>query len=281
MQARIIERTIIELNEKQKKMLISGWGKETLENTITESIIYISDGLRVKGYISYPINKSKDKLPCIMWNRGGIKDRGFIDDFTACGIFGKLASEGFVVFASMYRGSVKGEGEEEFGGVDVNDIINLADAAIEIPYADTSLWGIEGWSRGGMMTFLVLRRDPRFKVAVVTGAISDLTTRASEDNSFTEFFTEVLPDPATLEQELAKRSCVNFVNELPKIPYLIMHGTNDTVVSPSQSLVLAQKLQDLKHFYRLIMFENGDHFLKHFRREVDQHKINWFKKYLS
>lgn len=43
------------------------------------------------------------KLPCIIWNRGGTKERGLIDNFTAKGMFGQLASWGFVVFASMYR----------------------------------------------------------------------------------------------------------------------------------------------------------------------------------
>ena len=51
---KFIEREKIELNETQIKMLISGWGKEVYENTIVERITYLSDGLKVKGYIAYP-----------------------------------------------------------------------------------------------------------------------------------------------------------------------------------------------------------------------------------
>ena len=169
----ILEREEIILTQSQNKMIASGWGQDVLENTVTEKIIYSSDGLRVRGYISYPSDKSK-KYPCVIWNRGGIGNKGAIDSFTARGIYGQLASWGYVVFATQYRGNDGGEGQDEFGGDDVNDVLNLIPLADEIDNADATKWGIEGWSRGGMMTYLALTRTNLFKCAIVNGLSSEL-----------------------------------------------------------------------------------------------------------
>lgn len=61
----ILEREEITLRESQNKMISSGWGKEVLDNTVTEKITYLSDNLKVKGYITYPVDKSK-KYPCVI-----------------------------------------------------------------------------------------------------------------------------------------------------------------------------------------------------------------------
>jgi dipeptidyl aminopeptidase/acylaminoacyl peptidase len=100
----IIERDKIELTDSQSRMINSGWGEGIINSTIVEKITYLSNGLKVKGYVAYPGDTSK-KYPCIIWNRGGIGDRGVIDSFTARGLFGQLASWGYVVFASQYRGN--------------------------------------------------------------------------------------------------------------------------------------------------------------------------------
>ncbi|MBK6682199.1 MAG: hypothetical protein IPG53_20510 [Ignavibacteriales bacterium] len=54
MNSNIIHREIIVLPEKQLQMLRSGWGSAAIDNTIVESIVYMSDGYEVQGYIAYP-----------------------------------------------------------------------------------------------------------------------------------------------------------------------------------------------------------------------------------
>ena len=141
---KFLEREKIELNEAQTKMLISGWGKDVYENTIVERISYLSDNLKVKGYLAYPGDNSEKKFPCIIWNRGGYENRGAIDSFTARGIFGQIASWGYVVFTSQYRGNAGSEGKEELGGSDVNDILNLIPLADELEFTEKEKWGIPG-----------------------------------------------------------------------------------------------------------------------------------------
>ena len=162
---KIINREIIELSEQKQKMIVSGWGNHTLDKSIVEKITYVSDGLKVSGYIAFPKDDSK-KYPCIIWCRGGIGNAGAIDKFTARGIYGQLASWGYCVFASQYRGNDGGEGHDDFGGDDLNDVLNLIPLAQEIPQANNDVWGIEGWSRGGMMTYLTLTKTNLFKAAI-------------------------------------------------------------------------------------------------------------------
>ena len=279
MSAKILDRKIVELNESQSKMAISGWGEEVFRNSVVEKITYLSDGLKVKGYIAYPKDDSK-KYPSIIWNRGGSLDSGAIDSFTARGVYGQLASWGYVVFASQYRGNAGSEGKEHLGGDDVNDILNLIPLAGEIPQADKNTWGIEGWSRGGMMTYLTLIRNSNFKCAVLSGAISNLKQYVNNQPEKKNFYKEIIGGK-NFNDELDKRTIINFVKSLPNIPYLIMHGGSDNTVSPMQSVEIAKKMIEQKITCRLVIFEGGDHFLKNHRKEVDQLRRNWFNKYLK
>jgi dipeptidyl aminopeptidase/acylaminoacyl peptidase len=282
MSDKIIDRNRIDLKETQIKMIRSGWGDGAVDDAEVEKIDYISDGLKVKGYLAYP---SEDgKYPCIIWCRGGIGNAGIIDAFNAKGIFGQLASWGYVVFAPQYRGNDGGEGEDEFGGNDVNDIINLIPLADEIPQADNSLWGIEGWSRGGMMTYLVLSRTDIFKAAVVTGGIANLRCSSDESRFMRRLFEMSLGkyNSEEFNQNCNSRSIVNFADRLSRTsPILIMHGTADNRVFPHDSIDLSYKLIEYDIPFRLILLEKGDHFLKKHRKEVDVNRKMWFDKFLK
>lgn len=277
----ILHRQEIIPTEAQKPLLISGWGKDVIENSVVEKIIYQSDEYKVAGYIAYPLQQTEEKYPCIIWNRGGAKDRGHIDEFTAKGLYGKLASWGYVVIASMYRGSIKGEGVEEFGGKDVNDILNLIPLADELPFADTNIWGIEGWSRGGMMTYLTLRKDNRFRCAILTGAISDLTGVSGGLNQSQELFEKIIP-AEDLHAELRKRSAIHFVDELPRnTKYLIIHGGDDKVVSPIQSIKMAESMRQKNFDVDFHLLEGDDHFVRKNRKPVEQMRKNFFDLHLK
>ncbi|HUX61999.1 MAG TPA: prolyl oligopeptidase family serine peptidase, partial [Ignavibacteriaceae bacterium] len=244
MEPKIIERQKINLNDTQTKMLISGWGQEVFDNSIVEKIVYQSDGLKVKGYLAYPMDETK-KYPCVIWNRGGAKNSGAIDSFTARGMFGQIASWGFVVFASQYRGNAGGEGKEQLGGEEINDVLNLVTIAKELPFANINKWGIEGWSRGGMMTYLTLQKNHNFKCAILVGAISNfrqhLERNPQSENSYREMIAGEYFDEA-----IEKRSAINFVDQLPDIPYLIVHGVDDKIVSPLQAIEMSRKMISLK-----------------------------------
>ena len=239
--------------------------------------------MKVKGYIAYPVDDSK-KYPCIIWCRGGIGNKGIIDSFNARGIFGQLASWGYVVLSSQYRGNDGGEGYDEFGGGDLDDITNLIPIAEDIPQADTIKWGIEGWSRGGMMTYLTLTRTDIFKAAVVTGGIANLRCNARESTFMKKLYEVTMGQSGSDDFNIKceSRSVVNHADKLCRTtPILMIHGTKDNRVLPHDSLDLSYKLLEQNITYRLVMLENGDHFLKSHRQEVDRQRKEWFEKYLK
>ncbi len=277
---KILDRDKIELNDSQNKMLISGWGKDVFENTIVEKITYISDGLKIKGYLAYPNDNDGRKFPCIIWNRGGYENKGAIDKFSARGMFGLIASWGYVVFASQYRGNAGSEGKEELGGNDVNDVLNLIPLADELPFADKTKWGIEGWSRGGMMTYLALLKNPNYKCAVLVGAISNLKDYVLSSDTRNSIYKRILGEE-DFEKKLEERTIMNFADKLPKIPYLLMHGKSDETIPVKQTIEMAKKFDELKINYQLKLFEEGDHYLKKYRKEVDDLRKMWFDKHLS
>jgi dipeptidyl aminopeptidase/acylaminoacyl peptidase len=280
--SKLVERNKIQLSETQTKMIRSGWGDRAIDDTTVEKITYLSDGLRVKGYIAYPKDDSK-KYPCVIWCRGGIGNAGAIDAFNARGIFGQLASWGYVVFSTQYRGNDGGEGHDEFGGDDLNDIENLIPLADEILQADVSSWAIEGWSRGGMMTYLTLTQNNLFKAAIVTGGIANLRCNSEESRFMRNLFERTIGKYGTEEfnEKCHSRSIINFPEKLPKeTPLLIIHGTNDNRVLPHDSIDLSYKLLENDIPFRLVMLEDGDHFLKGHRKEVDRLRKEWYEKYL-
>jgi dipeptidyl aminopeptidase/acylaminoacyl peptidase len=83
-------------------------------------------------------------------------------------------------------------------------------------------------------------------------------------------------------EKCESRSIVKFADKLSKdTPILIIHGTADERVLPHDSIDLSYKLLELNIRFRLVMVEDGDHFMKKHRKEVDEMRKKWFEKYLG
>lgn len=243
-------------------------------------ITYLSDGLKVKGILVKP--KKEGKYPCVIYNRGGNRESGALNKGSAVFTLGNIAKEGYVVIASQYRGNSGGEGKEEFGGKDLNDVTILPEVLKEVDVADTSKIGMYGWSRGGMMTYIALTKMKTIKAVVVGGASSDETI-IDRPEMESKVYAELIPNYwKNKEEELKKRSAIYFVDKFPKnVPILMLHGNADWRVKPENSLKLALEFEKKRIPYRLIMFEGGNHGISEHRREVNWQVINWFNNYLK
>ena len=243
-------------------------------------IAYGSDGLRVKGFLLTP--KAEGTYPCVIYNRGGNREFGSVTEAKVAKILAPLASWGYVVVASQYRGVAGGEGVEQFGGAEVADILNLIPLLEAHPKADASRIGLYGWSRGGMMTYLVLARSDRFKAAAIGGGLSDSFKMIESRPPMEEVYAELVPDfAANKDAALRERSAILWADKLCKTtPILLMHGTADWRVVPQQAFDMAQALYAARHPFRLVMLEGGDHGLTEHRAEVDRLVRDWFDRYL-
>lgn len=253
-----------------------------LDSVNIERITYLSDGLKVKGYLASP--KYKNKYPCVIYNRGGNKDFGSLNEFKAVFILAKVASWGYIVIGSQYRGNDGGEGVEEFGGDDVNDILNLVPALNNMDNTDTSRMALYGWSRGGMMTYLALTKSSAFKAAIVGGGLSDLWKWMETRNDTIEtVFANNIPHYAMNTKEaLNTRSAIKQVDKICKTtPILMLHGSDDWRVVPEMALDLSYKFLKNKIPHQLILFDGGDHGLSQYRKEVNFQTKKWLNKYLK
>jgi len=253
-----------------------------LNGVTIEKITYESDGLKVKGYLVQP--KDKEKHPCIIYNRGGNKEFGKLSTKKAVFILARVASWGYVVAASQYRGNDGGEGKEEFGGKDVNDVLNLIPLFDNLKTTDTTKMGIYGWSRGGMMTYLALTKTNKFKAAVVGGGLSDLRSwiKTRKDTIESVYYKNIPNYAENKSKAINDRSAIYQVENISKnTPVLMVHGTADWRVVPEMALDLSKAFILNKIPHRLVLFEGGNHGLSEFNSEVNDLAKQWFEDYLK
>jgi dipeptidyl aminopeptidase/acylaminoacyl peptidase len=240
---------------------------------------YLSGGLEINGFLYKPTSTPGRLLPVVILNRGGNRD---FSKWTAWGFIQTahpFGQAGFVVLASQYRGGGGSQGRDEFGGADVNDVLNLLPVAESLGCADLNNVFMFGFSRGGMMTYLSIKRKAPICAAAVLSGLADLEHTASIRPDMRKEFAETIPGFAGHETEaLRDRSAVQWANEID-VPVLLMHGTADWRVSAVQPLHLAQELQRFNKNYQLMMFANDGHGLPAHRSERYGAAIEWFKSF--
>lgn len=240
---------------------------------------YHSRGHLVQGFYAGPKRDFSEKMPCIIFNRGGTGDFGKLKvGHFFMGIIPKLVQSGYLVFASQYSGSGLSEGEDGFGGDDVYDVLELYRLIRNHPLADNRRIGMYGESRGGMMTYLSLVKSDWIRAAVSIAGMADLISAENFRPGTKEHFEKVFGG-SILEKK--NRSALYWSERFPKeTPILLMHGTADWRVDSLDSLRLAGELQKLRVPYRLIMFEGADHQLNEYRDEADWQTISWFDRFV-
>lgn len=246
-----------------------------------QRIKYLSDGLKVVGYIWKPKNSGDKKFPLVIFNRGGNRERSKLEPWMAGGFY-DLVSNGFVVIASQYRGVDGGEGKEEYGGADVRDVLNLIPVARSLGYVDMNNVFMFGNSRGGMMTYLALKQNVPVNAAAVMSGVTDLPGNAQDSPELvTTIYRELIPDfESRREEAMRERSAVQWPEKI-NVPVLIMHGTADQSIAAGRTLALALKLQELGKPYELIMYKDGDHGLSLDRTDSDRRIVDWFRRHMK
>ena len=254
--------------------------RESFADYECQKIKYLSDGLKVVGFIWKPKKVSGKKLPLVIVNRGGNPNLALL---TPQSFYYPYVTNGFVVIGSQYRGADGGEGEDEFGGADVNDVLNLIPLARSLGYVDMNNVFMHGASRGGMQAFLALKKEMPVNAVAVSGALTDLTAAAKERPGVADrVWKRLIPDFAERTDEvLRERSAVYFADKI-NVPVLILQGGADWRSNAgSQALGLASKLQALGKTYELHVYAGDDHPLSINRLERERKIVEWFKRYLK
>ncbi|WP_165731615.1 S9 family peptidase [Polaribacter sp. 20A6] len=245
--------------------------------TETYKIRYKSDGLEITGYLTKP--KDLQKYPTIIYNRGGNRDFG---TFTPKSLIYQqyLASNGFIILSSQLRGNMHSEGEDEYGGKDLNDILKLIEINKSLKFSNQNI-GVYGISRGGLNAYQISRLTDEIKAIAVVGAPTD--PRLDFDTRpemYEKVLKELVGDTINFKKEYDYRSPIKWVNEINE-PTLILHGSDDWRVKPINAELMIEEMKRLNKEFDYQIVENGDHGLNTHRNIRNEKVINWFKKYLK
>ncbi len=261
------------------------WSAEEYERAITderfefEKLIYKSDGLNVLAYVYKPRNVEA-ALPVIIFNRGS----GVHKDIAPVLVpyFHRLAMEGFVVIAPMYRQTDGGEGTDANGGDDLNDLLNVLPLVQSLPYADADNLFMTGESRGAMMVFQAIREDFPMRAAAVWGGFTDLRPLMKAQPAIVAYAAEHWPgfNAEEPEADIERRSAI-YWPEAFRVPVLLMHGESDRSIPVEHTYNLARELQQVGRLYGLIVFADDNHILSRSQLERDRASVQWFRRFDS
>ncbi|MFO7663416.1 MAG: S9 family peptidase [Chloroflexota bacterium] len=218
------------------------------------------DGLTIHGYITYPLDKTKNNLPVVLNVHGGPWYRdswGFNPEAQW------LANRGYACLQINFRGSTGygkeflNAGDREWGGKMHDDLIDAVNWAIAQGIADPKKVAIYGGSYGGYAALVGATFTPDvFCCAVDIVGPSNLMTFINSIPPYWSTFLDVLHkrvgNPATDEEFLRERSPLFKADQI-KIPMLIAQGANDPRVNQAESeqIVEALKANNVEHEYLL------------------------------
>ena len=253
---------------------------QALKGVAVSAITYASDGLRVAGIEVLPSDiAAGEKIPLMIYNRGGSGNYGMLSPGQITVLMAPFVKQlRLGVLASNYRGNGGSEGREEFGGADVQDVLNLIALGKEQPWWDGKNIFLLGWSRGGMMAYRAMQAGADLTAVAVGAGVADLFDLAARRDDMEQIFQRYALEGKDRETALRERSAVQWPEKL-NAPLLIMHGDADDTVDVSQARVLAGKLEALGKPVKYVEYAEGDHALKKYWKEWVGETVSWFTQY--
>ena len=252
-----------------------------LHDVTVSAMVYDSDGLKVTGIEVLPLLQPGEKIPLLIYNRGGSGDYGMLSPGQVTALMAPFAHKRRMgVLASNYRGNGGSEGAEGWGGSDVRDVLNLIDLGKQQPWWDGKNVFMLGWSRGGMMTYLALKHGAQVNAAVVGAGVTDLFDNFARRPEMEKMVAErFIPNFAAHREVLMReRSAVCWPEKITA-PLLMLHGDADDRVDVCEARSLYQKLQALGAEVRYVEYPGGDHGLKRQWKAWAQEAADWFERH--
>jgi dipeptidyl aminopeptidase/acylaminoacyl peptidase len=199
-----------------------------------------------------------------------------------------LAEKGFVVIASDYRFHGPTGKRDEWGGQEVDDILNLVPALRAMDFVDPTRLYMLGQSRGGTMSYIALKRGAPVRAAAVIAGPSLLSadTKAFihgdwflNGNEWFDGAPKVWPDYEHRAEEYYRDRSAALWPEKIDAPVLIMHGRMDKLVPVIQALRMAEALQSKDKVYSLVIYGSDGHSLSKNAEDRTRRIVGWFDEY--
>lgn len=244
------------------------------------------DGTPVHGFLVYPPNYTPGKrYPLFLHVHGG-PSWGYMPRFLSA--WERLMSaRSCLVLMPNPRGSW-GYGHNfqkanvgDLGGGDWQDIMAGVDALIAAGMVDPDRMAIGGWSYGGYLVTWAVTQTDRFRCAIAGASITSYESNYGVVKN-REWQTTMFGSNVYDDYELHRsRSPMAFVSRV-KTPTLLVHGMEDDVAPPQQSI---EFYTALKHFgvpAQLVLYPREPHGFQERAHQIDLYTRMgaWVDKYL-
>jgi len=207
------------------------------------------DGLKIPAYLTLPRGKEAKALPLILMPHGGPFAR---DDWEYDPLVQFLADRGYAVLQPQFRGSTGygkafvESGYGQWGRKMQDDLDDGVDWLVRSGKVDPKRVCIFGASYGGYAALWgVIRNPEKYRCAVSYAGVSDLSAQLRDNRksfSATRYFRKWRTKVAGEGNiDLRTVSPIRFADKL-KVPVLIAHGEQDSVVAARQSHAMVEAL---------------------------------------
>jgi len=227
------------------------------------------DGLKIEGILVYPVDYEQGKrYPLIVAVHGGPEshytNRWLTSYFNSAQV---LAGKGYVVFYPNYRASTGYgvafalEGYEDAAGKEFDDVADGIDHLVSQGIADSERVGLGGGSYGGYAAAWFASYYTKYVKAVcMFVGISDLISkRSTTDIPYEELYVHSGKRLEEMWEKSLQRSPVYYAHK-SETAVLILGGTADTRVHPSQSLEFYRRLKMNDHpAVRMVRYPGEGH----------------------
>jgi len=220
----------------------------------TEAVqVRTRDGAEITAYLTMPINADGKPAPMVVMPHGGPEIRNYLDyDMTVQA----LAARGWLVLQPNFRGSggygraFADLGKRQWADRMQEDVEDAVAQVVASGRADPARLAIFGASYGGYAALMGAVRKPRLYKAVVSIAgdadlVESLAFSRKEDGPDSPayaYWRGSMGDPKADQDLLARASPARRADEI-QAPVLLIHGTEDTIVDPRQSKIMARALK--------------------------------------
>lgn len=230
------------------------------------------DGETIPAYVTVPPGLATvENLPLVVVPHGGPAHRDF-PEFDWMAQF--FATRGYAVLQPQFRGSsgfgdrFENAGVRQWGGLMQDDVTDAVKALVEKKWADPQRICIVGGNYGGYSALAGAAFTPNlYACAASVGGISDLTefisfweNKAGDKSDTVEYWLKHIGPKQ--DDHVRSRSPRRAVDAI-RAPILLIHGTDDTVVPPSQSRSMAKALQARNKPVKYVELQGEDHWLSH------------------
>lgn len=168
-------------------------------------------------------------------------------------------------YGRAYRDRLKGQ----WGVVDVDDVAAAASALAEAGLADPDRLAIAGGSAGGWTVLAAVTRTDVFSAGISRYGVGDARALAEDTHDFEARYLDGLIGPLPeAEAVYVERSPLGRP-ELFRVPLLILQGSEDRVVPPSQAEAIRDALtaHGVPHAY--VLYEGEGHGFRRSETVID------------